>query len=229
MALTALPEINSIVKTDEGSNTIITDSTVYGGANPDRNEVSVHLLAFKVDEDLEETALTDEDYDPILVEEFTVVNTDDGHQKFILFIIDFYNSLTTYAPNAVIYHIGTSAIYQNTSGVGSTGATPGVDATWEVITEEELYASIGTETEPDGLVYDVLQTVLTFQAQACLGLKASAHAKSNCAGCTDNPKAKDDFDELWLLVYLAAVASTRERFTEGERFMRSAEKYCDCC
>lgn len=229
MALTATPQIGQIVKTTEGSNTIIVDSTTYGGDNEERNEVSVHLLAFKVDADLEETALEIESYDPTSVTSFTVTNGDDGHQKFILFIIPLYSSLVTFADKALVYHTDTETIYQNTSDGDVTDVTPGSDSTWTEVSLETVYELIDTDNDPSNLILDILQTVLSFQAQACLGLKATAHAKSNCSGCNGNPKAKEDFDELWLLVYLAAVASTRERFTEGERFMRSAEKYCDCC
>lgn len=228
MALTANPTIGTIVRTDEGSNTPIIDSTTYGGVNDDRNEVSVHLLAYKVDEDLEETALTVEEFDPTDVEEFTVQNSEDGHQKFIMFIIPLYAGLTSYPMYSVVYHTATERIYYNNSGSTISGITPGADSSWTALDLDEVYELLDTNGEPENLVYTILQTVLTFEAQACLGLKASSHAKANCSGCSEDPKAKDEFDELWLLVYMASVAATRQKYTEGERFMRAAEKYCDC-
>jgi hypothetical protein len=226
MALTLTPQIGTITKTDDGSTTQILDSTNYGSPEVERNTKAVYLLAFKVDEELEETALTIETYDPETVTEWVVENTTDGHQKFVLLVVQIYQALEQYEANDVVFY--NDLLYRNVSGGNLTGTTPGTDANWSAVTSAEVYALIDTAEEAPNLLLEVVQTVLTFAAQQCLGTIAAQHAKENCGGTCGDSRLKDKFDELWTLIYVANIASTRGKYTEGERQMRMAETYCDC-
>jgi hypothetical protein len=229
MALTALPTITSINKVDDGSTTVITDSTVYGGANPLRTATAVYLLAYRVDEDLEETSLTVQSFDQDDATTFTVENTIDGHQKFILLIVDDYNGATEYDRYDVVYRPADGLLYRSMSVAPITGQDPPDTTYWEVVTATELYEAIDTAEESVNLVVGIVQQVLTFAAGQCLSILASRNAKDNCCGECKNPKLKEDVDMLWHLVYVSTIASNIGEYTAGERNMRVAENYCDCC
>lgn len=229
MALTAAPTITTINRVDDESTTVITDSTVYGGANPDRTEVAVYLLAYKVDEDLEETALTVQTYDQDSATTFTVENDTDGHQKFVMLIADDYDNAREYEQYEVAYRAADELLYRFTSATPATGQAPPNTDYWEVTTAEEIYEAIDTDEESTNVVVGIVQQVLTFSAGQCLTLLASRNAKENCCGECKNPKLKEDVDSLWQLVYTATLASNIGEYTAGERMMRTAEQYCDCC
>lgn len=230
MALVALPTITSINKVDDESTTIITDSTVYNtGGNPARSAVAVYLLAYKVDEDLEETSLTVQSFDQDDATTFTVENTIDGHQKFILLIVDDYNNATEYDRYDVVYRPADGLLYRSTSVTPITGQAPPNTTYWEVVDPVDLYEAIDETEESANLVVGVVQQVLTFSAEQCLAILASRNAKDNCCGVCNNPKLKEDVDMLWHLVYVSTIASNIGEYTAGERNMRSAEQYCDCC
>jgi hypothetical protein len=229
MPLLSLPTISEIVKTDDGSETVIADSTVYGGANPARVDVGVHLLAFKVDEDLEEVAMTVEDYDPNAVTSFTVTNTTDGHQKFVMLIFDDYDAADTYERYDTVFRPADGLLYRSISVAPITGQAPPNATYWEVVTKTQVYDSIDTATESANVVVGSVQQVLTFSSGQCLTTLASRNAKENCCGTCKNPKLKDDTDNLWMLIYTATAASNVGRYTEGEVMMRMADNYCDCC
>ncbi len=228
MALTALPTIDSIVKTDDGSDTIIADSTVYGSPNADRNEVAVYLLPFKLNEDLEETALVQDDYDPETVTEFTVTNTTDGHQKYVQIIVDNYAGGTTYNQYDAVYYPTTGFLYKSKQSTPFSGVVPTNTTNWDVVTAQDLYEAIGSVEEATNVIVGIVQTVLTFSAQQCLTELAEDVAKEGCCDDCNNTKLKESFENLWLLVYVATISASRGKYTQGERFMREAETYCDC-
>jgi hypothetical protein len=226
MALSPLPAVQSITVTSTGSTTTVVDSTVYGTPNLDRNEVAVYLLAFKVSEDLTETSLDIAANDPLVVTQFIVTNTIDGWQRFLLMPIPIYDNGTAYAANSVVYEAGT--LYKNISNATSTGQLPSANpAIWEEENTMDIYTSVGTSTEVPNVPIGVAQTVLTIKSQQCLGDIAPENARENCAGCGGDSRLKRKFDELWLLVYLGTLSSLQEKYIEGERFMRTAEDYCD--
>lgn len=228
MALTPILQITSVAPSGENSVTHVSDDTVYGGVNPARNTLAVYLLANKVTEGttLQETPLVVQTYDPLTVEDWIVENTIDGYQKYILLIFPIYNPAGTYTQYQTVFYNG--SLYQSVSAAPLQGVTPGEDSSWEIRTPQQIYAVMDTATEPPNLTIVILGYVLTYAAQKCLGLLAPKHAKANCAGCAGNPALKEKFDDLWLLVFNANIASTRQKFIEGERFMRSAELYCTC-
>ena len=85
MALTAALTFTSV--SADGVTSILTDSTVYGGANPLRTAVAVYLKAYKVDESLIETAQVLASFDPELATTFTMTNGTDGRYRFKFVIV----------------------------------------------------------------------------------------------------------------------------------------------
>lgn len=226
MALTGILTIASLTKTDEGSNTNLTDATVYGGANPLRSATASALLAFKVNESLEETALDVTPYDPASAVNFVVENTIDGHQKFVLLIILRYSVASTYNLHDVVYNVSNGLYYKSISATPIIGVDPTNPGSWVLTTPDEIYETIGTATAPPNLVYTITQTVLTAATKVQVGLYAIQNAKDNCCDGCSNPKLRDQFTELWSLIYAADTASVYEMYTEGEKFMRLADSYC---
>lgn len=224
MALTAILTIGDITRTDDGSTRALTDDTTYGGAELARAAVAVYLLAYKVDEDLEEAVLAIAEYDVTTDAEFTVTNSTDGHQKFALIIIPNYSGVTAYVENDVVYDSDT--LYKALQA--STGQDLSDPDYFEEIDITTVYATINHAEEPGNISYDIEQTVLTFSAQDCLTEIAALDAKDNCRGACKNPKIRQDMENLWLLVYGATVASNQGKYTEGEVMMRMAENYCNC-
>lgn len=228
MPLVALPTITAINKTDTGSETIIHDSTVYGGSDPARISQSVHLLAYKVDEKLDETNLQIASYDPLIVEDFTVTNTIDGHQRFVLVIVPRYDVGTAYTFHQAVYNTSGGGLYQSISASPVTGSDLNDTAIWRPVLVDDLYNYIGTSDNAPNVIFGIKETVLTFSAAQCLGDLARKNAKENCCDGCGNEKVKEDFDNLWLLVFVANIASERSQFTDGEIDMRQADNYCDC-
>jgi len=95
------------------------DTSVYGGSNPDRNEGAVYLTAYKVDEDLVETAVTVTTFDPEVATTFTTANPDtsgDGHYKYYFIFADNWLIGTTYNQYDVVWSTSQNAFYEYTNG-----------------------------------------------------------------------------------------------------------------
>ncbi len=229
MALTPLPTISSISLIEDGSTTNIADSTVYGSPNAARADVGVALLAFKVDADLVETELEIEEYDYNTDSTYVVTNTLDGNQKFVLIIADDYVGATTYNQYDVVFYPTTSLFYQATEPGTVSGVIPTDTNEWAPIDPADIYANVDTATEAGNIVIGIIQTVLTFAAEQCLGDLATEVAKESCCDDCTPSKTREKFENLWTLVYVSQIANTRQKYIEGENFMREAETYCNCC
>lgn len=81
----ALTLANTIEVLDEGQNIEIVDTTVYGGANYDRNQVKVYFLV----QDMRNTPPADitPNYDPETVESILVPISHDGWYKITMTVI----------------------------------------------------------------------------------------------------------------------------------------------
>lgn len=229
MALTPAFGISSVVKTATGSDTIITDSTTYGGANPARSVVAVAIKAVKIDKDQVETPLTVASYDDETATTFTVTNTYDGWQRFYCSIIDDYDGGTTYNQYDVVHYPSTGLYYRSTSSTPFSGVLPTVTANWSVVTHDQIVAAIGTATESENVLTQIVQTDLSFATTQCLDDIVIALAMENCCDGCSNPQLETKKRKLELLAYAINVASSREMYLQGEKFAREAENYCDNC
>lgn len=231
MALTA--DLVRTATTADGSSSTFTDETVYGTANPDRNEVAVYLTAYKVDEDLVETALTVTTFNPETATAFTVSNGSvDGWVKYNFVIVDNWLIGTTYTKYDLVWDTGQNAFYEYINDSDTAGNIVTNTTYWLVVADPTTkIANVGTVTESGNLIYQVVNKVLSFQTSICYIKAQSLKAKECCGsddcGCDSRltrlaTRIRDLFANLPL------NESTGE-YLQGEKNARLVEKYCDDC
>ena len=230
MALTA--NLTRTAISSDGTESTFEDETVYGGANPDRNEVAVYLTAYKVDEDQEETALDIETFDPETADEFTVTNGDDGWHKYYFVIVDNWLIGTTYNQYDLVWSTTENGFYEyinesSTAGNAVTNTTyfsPVTDPTTKI-------ANVGTEEESGNLIYQVVEKVLSFQTSICYIKAMSLKAKECCINddCNCDAKIVRLANKIRDLFSNLTLNESTGQYLEGEKNARLAEKYCDDC
>lgn len=230
MALTANLVRSTI--TAPGTESTWTDETVYGGANPDRNEVALYLTAYKVDEDLVETALEVETFDPETVTEFVTTNGEDGYHKYYFIIVDNWLIGTTYNKYDLVWSTAQNLFYQYINDSPTAGnAVTNTNYFSPVADPTSLLQDIGTSEEPQNIVYQIIGKVVDFQTSICY-MKASAkHAKETCDGndCGCDSRIGRLFHKIRDLFNSLALNEAQGQFIQGEKNARLAEKWCDDC
>lgn len=230
MALTAALTRTSYVATT-GTESIFTDATVYGGANPDRNEVAVYFTAYKVNTDLEESALTVDTFDPETATTFTAANGDDGWHKYYFVIIDNWLIGTTYNQYDLVWSTSENAFYEYTNATPSAGNLV-TNATYFTVVPDPTIkiANVDTDEESGNLIYQVLEYVVSYQTSICYMNAAIRNAKENCNGeCDCDSRNYKQFVKIRNLFANLALNESQGKYLEGERSARLAEKYCDDC
>lgn len=232
MALTAVLTRSSITE-DES---FWDDDTLYGGANPDRNEVAVYLTAYKVDEDLVETPLTvstdQSGAAPKTNSTFTTDNGIDGHHRYYFAIVDDWLVGTTYNQYDLVWSPTEEAFYEYINATPSAGNAV-TNATYFAIVADPCskIANVGTALASGNLVYLVVEKVVSFQTSICYIKAASKHAKETCKGgeCGCDTRLGRLFHKIRDLFNNMTLNESTGQFTEGERNARLAEKWCDDC
>lgn len=215
MALT--PDFTVSISTDRLTGTI-TDSTVYGGANPARADLLVFLSGFKLDASQDETALTvtGNDEDPATDSSWTFNIDKDGAFKFCWVAIPEYGVGTTYAQYDAVY--SGSTVYRS-KVAGNVGNAVSDTTYWEVISDPaDLANNADTATESLNITSQVYLRTLTPNGQYYFANYLSDEA---------DPDTLDDSLQKynvwrWLLD-AAAVADSRSEVEEGERICRIIE------
>lgn len=231
MALTA--DLSRITVTADGTESTWEDNTVYGTANPDRDEVAVYLTAYKVDEDLVETALEVEAFDPETATEFTTTNGDDGWSKYYFVIVDRWLIGTEYEQYDLVWSESEEAFYEYTNETASTGNLV-TNATYFTAVDDPTtkIANVGTDEESGNLVYQVVNKVLDFQTSICYIKAASQFAKESCDtndGCGCDTRLGRSFTKIRNLFASLTLNESTGKYLEGEKNARLAERYCDDC
>lgn len=208
------------------------DETVYGGANPDRNEVALYLTAYKVDKDLVETVLTISSFDPEIVTTFTTTNGIDGYHKYYFVIVDNWLVGTEYSRYDLVWSPTENKFYEYINATPSTGNLV-TNATYfsEVTDPTTKIANVGTALESGNLIYQVIEKVVSFATSICYTKAASKHAKEECSGgnCSCDSRLGRLYHRIRDLFALLALNEATGQFVEGEKNARLAEKYCDDC
>lgn len=230
MALTA-NLIRSAV-TAPGTTSTWTDSTVYGGANPDRNEVALYLTAYKVDQAQVETALAVTTFDPEVVTSFITANGIDGWHKYYFVIVDYWLVGIEYEKYDLVWSPTENAFYEYINDTPSTGNLV-TNATYFTVVSDPTVkiANVGTVQESGNLVYQVINKILDYQTSICYLKAQSLKAKESC-GCDDCGcdsrisryaiKIRDLFANM-------TINETTGTYIDGEKNARLASKYCDDC
>lgn len=238
MALIPLLTIDTVTGT--GSQFGLTDATVYGtGGNPARNTMAVFISAYKVHEDEVETALTVASYNKETASTFTVTayvdefeNISDGWYKFNFVIIPRWLIGTVYNRYDVVWSSAQQAFYQYINVTPSSGIAVTNPAYFTAIADPTtLIDDVGTATASGNLVYQVLETVTTYQTSICFIKAASVHAKETCdtSDCGCDSRTGKLYHKIEELFTNMQINSTTQQYLEGERNARLVERYCSDC
>lgn len=231
MALTAA--LTRTTVSQDGTTSTWTDETVYGTANPDRNEVAVYLTAYKVDVGQVETALTVTTFDPETATTFTTDNGDeDGWVKYYFVIVDNWLIGTQYEEFDLVWSTTQNAFYEYTNSTPSTGNAVTDTSFWEVVPDPTTkIANVGTDEESGNLIYQVVDKVLSYQTSICYIKAASINAKENCSGetCGCDTKIGRAYHKIRDLFANLPLNEATGEYLEGEKNARLAEKYCVDC
>lgn len=223
MALT--PNLVFTAVDQDGVQSTLTDSTVYGGANPDRNEVAVFLKAYKVDVDQVKSSLAIESFDPELATTFRVTNDVDGWYQFLFAIVDYWLIGTTYNEDDIVWSPTEDAFYLYINASPSAG---------NLVTNSTYFTEISDPTAyPDApnIIFQQLDKVITYQTGVCFIKAASKHAKDYCDGdgCGCDTRLGRLYHKIRELFTNMGFNDVRGLYLEGEKNARLAEKYCSDC
>jgi hypothetical protein len=227
-----VPIISVTAVSADGSQSTVTDSTTYGAPNQLRTAVAVYATAYKVDEDLVETAVEMVTFDPEVASTFTFTNGVDGWYKIYFIIVDDYSGAVEYSENDVVYYDTNNTFYQYTFATPTTGTVPTTATHWAVLSDPtSVLQDIGTEDEPENISYDVLEYVLDFATAKCYATAVSNLAADGCENddCGCGSKLGKIVAKLRVLLAAMRVANVREQPLKGEKYARLAEKYCMDC
>lgn len=229
MALT--PNLTRAAIVAPGTQSVWTDETVYGGANPTRNQVAVWLTAYKVSETQVETALDVENFDPETDTEFRTTNGVDGWHRYYFVIVDNYDGADTYSLNDVVYYSSTGLFYKailnSFSGIVPTNTTYWIS----VADPTSLIQNDGTANESGNLVFQVIDKIVDFATSICYIKAAAKHAKESCGtdACGCSSRLGKAFHKIRDLFAVLPINETTGQFIEGEKNARLAERWCDDC
>lgn len=215
----------------DGTTTTIFDLYEYGAPNPDRADLAVYLTAYKVDTDLEETAVVIEAFDTLTVDEFLMTNGVDGRYKFKYVQIELWDVATEYEEFDLVYDEGEEAFYEYINATPSTGNVVTNATYWTEVTDPtSKIDNVGEAEESGNLRYQVLEFILDYATAKCYGNVSVIVAKELCeAECNCSSKLCRSRNRLRTLLSVMRLSNTRQQYLQGERAAREAEKYCDEC
>ena len=230
MPLTANLVRSSIIS--PGTQSIWTDSTVYGGANPLRNAVALYLTAYKVNEAQTESALTVNTFDPETVTSFTTTNGVDGWHRYYFIIVNNWLVGTTFNRYDLTWDTTDNKFYQYINATTSAGNAVTNTTFFTPITDPTtVLKNIGTSIQTNNVVYQIIDKVVNFASSIYYIKSASKHAIESCAGgdCGCNTKIGLYYHYIRDLFALLSINETTGKFIEGERNARLLERYADDC
>lgn len=231
MALTADLTRTSYVASS-GTESLWTDSTVYGSGNPNRNQVAVYLTAYKVDEDLVETALDVDSFDPETATTFTTDNGIDGWHKYYFVIVNNWLIGTTYNTYDVVWAPSPNKWYQYTAIASTSGHAVTETAYFTEINDPTaLIANVGTSSASANLVYEVVNKIISYQSSICFNKAAALYAKQCCdEDCNDcDTRLGRLFNKIFGLFTNLPINETTGQYLQGEKNARLLSNYCDDC
>jgi hypothetical protein len=230
MALTANLVRSSIVS--PGIQSIWTDNTVYGGANPLRNAVALYLTAYKIDEDQVETALTVSSFDPETVTTFTTANTVDGWYRYYFVIVNYWAIGTIFNKYDLTYDPTANVFYQYIKDTSSSGNSLTNSTYFTPISDpSSVLKNLNTSTQTNNIAYQVIDKVVSYASSIYYIKAASKHAIETCStgDCGCSTKIGMYYHYIRDLFALLAINETTGKFLEGEKNARLLEKYADDC
>lgn len=223
MALTISLSYSSEIKSGTTYLGTITDSTVYGGANPARSAGAFYISGKKLKKDgtLDE-ALVFSSSDQEVDTSFTFTIPKDGwHQFYGVFVRD-YDNAEPYVQYELVYQDSNNTVYRALQS--TTGNAPPNATYWEAISSPtSVVDNVGAANESPNLEYQIYNRIIYPNAKAFAGT-TSASAAVN--GCSDCERSED------VLLYEQAVVNvdalnnydTRSQHALGEEIARASDE-----
>lgn len=173
----SLTRVWGITKTTQDvTQAVFVDSTVYGTPNVDRNQEAHYILIAKMDENQILTFIDNIDNsDPLNKLEYQFINSIDGAYRLIQFNPTFYNNGTTYTKEVqtdgvittyanIIWH-GTSGKFYKAIGTSFSGIQPSVTVGWEAYWQPD--PDFKTQVASDKLNIFIKDDIITFRYEDC--------------------------------------------------------------
>ncbi len=228
-----IPNISKTSVAADGSYSIVTDGTVYGAPNSDRNQVAVYFRATKVDENLVESALENVAFNPETATYFQYTNTIDGYYKIYFVIVPNYDNVPVYEKYNMVWDTGQNKFYQFINDTPAAGILVTDTLYWAVVPDPTVkIADIDTEQDPQNIAYQVLGDIADYITAKCYATAIVESFQESCGqekGCGCGTKLGKAVSRLRTLLSVMRVCNVRGLFVEGERAARQAETYCDDC
>jgi hypothetical protein len=232
----ALTRTQTLTKTTDCAVFVITNTTIYGGLEEDRDDAAEVLIIAHVTEDGEEEFATVDSTPYLSKVAYNITNELDGHYhgEFLRFplwvngnvyypeILDVNDIITSYAN--LVYNTATETFYKNILNTNSVepGVTSDWTTYWEAITdftESELRTNTTISVSVFNDIHDCRSTVCT----------KNELYKINCSdgNCAD---LKNYVPYLKKAVLLAGARSKNAdtQSEKAETILRNLENLCPC-
>ena len=214
------PIITSLSFNSDATEGTITDTTVYGGAEFDRNEVAVYLQLWKMDEDEEETVQTIDNDEPDTNTTWVFDSETDGWYRALITIIPNWVS-GNYAAGNVVYYNGD--LYESILlGVGNP-----------VPTNPTYFSPIDFDDEDilegDNITYEYQDYLVIEQGKICAGTAAADwYKEQDCSNCKKTDFASSMFKKRALVIAAQRFAALN-LYSKAEEVARKLEILCESC
>jgi hypothetical protein len=208
----------------------LTNETVYGAPNPDRNTLALRLIAGHVNSSSVITLVTATpvDADPVVNAAWDFDTPQDSHYQFILFSIsDFWNVATVYLIDEITYDVAGGGFYKALQN--SFDTSPVTDtAYWQLLTDDDLLSEVDNATATvEVFIYD---DIVDCRGNDCLrDFLEEAIDNGLCKGGKeiDFKLVKEDWDKMDLLVNGANAKNFTGKMSEAEEIIREYSDFCD--
>lgn len=218
MALTWILTKGNIAS--DASSFRITDETVYGGANADRNQRANFFFCPKTDENGNRTlqdlvANTD---DPLTVSYWTVTSTLDGWVEKLLASVSLYDAAGYAEAGIVLYYNG--VLYKTKSAVPPSTAPPN-GTYYDVISSASLYT---TELDNDSIDWAQQDDLMTSRVEDRLKIEY-VRVKDDFIQNKTKYEDYNQADQIDSLIQAAYSALLDAKPQESELIIRGLENY----
>jgi hypothetical protein len=203
----------------------VSDVTVYGGSNPERNDLAVVLLYFKRSAENVDTPIDVDNSAPNTTTVWQVEAPNDGWYRGYLFAIPVYDNAETYSLGHLVFYNGD--IYQSISESDISGTNPqdGIGVEWQLYEGDfiEIFDDGNTNVE-----WGVVNNNLYRDVEKCLSDRNESLSEDVL--CDDKVGLEKLVPNLTYGALLNAAKSKflRNKYAESQRIIDYLLKKCAC-
>lgn len=214
------PIITSLSFNSDATEGTITDSTVYGGAEYDRNEVFTYLQLWKMDEDEVETVVTVDNDSPDTASTWSFDSATDGWYRALITIIPIWVS-GNYSVGQVVSYNGDLYI-SILLGVGNPLPSNTTYFTPIDFDDEDIL-------DANNIVYEYQDYLVIEQGKICAGEAAAEWFKAqDCSDCDKLDLASSMFKKRAMVIAAQRFAAL-SLYVKAEQIARRLETDCESC